>query len=432
MRSRELVISLVTATLVAAGAAPAAATWGPVADLSPAGKNALNVRVAASANGDAVVAWTLGSSGTGVFQAARKPLGKRWSAPATLSRKGAVEPDVAMDAKGNGCAVWSRRAGGKQTIEASCFKRGGGWSKARTISRTGTQGSGPQVAMRDGVAAFVWTRTDSSPSRVQLVRHTGKGWGSVTTLSAAGSPASGPVVSLAGSGRATVAWAQGAPGAEVIRVRREARVGRWLTARTVSPGGQRAFFPRLAMVKDGTAMVIWRAAIGSNQEVWCSHRVGESGLWEPSQAVSPSGAQATSPEVAANRTDDVFAVVWVLSGSPDIVQEARRNHDGAWTLVHQVSSPGADPVFAPDVAVDDQQTATVVWQEHDGMQYRVAQARQNLLFSWEPTTYLDVPSASGSYEPQVARTTHPIFFAWSRYDADAHLRVQAQRYDPTT
>jgi hypothetical protein len=176
-------------------------------------------------------------------------------------------------------------------------------------------------------------------------------------------------------------------------------------------------------------MVAWAT---TTDGVWSAYRPGAAALWDTAIQASPIGVTAGSPTVAANRTDDVFVLAWraALGGGPAI-QLTRRKSDGTWTLVHQVSSPGSAAVFDPDVVLDAQQFATVVWQEHDGGQYRIGFMRQSNADTWSPLTYLDSASTGGAYVPKATVFgNYTVGMVWRRYDADDKLRVQTRSYDP--
>lgn len=414
-------------TVPARASAPLSATT----TLSPRGVDARSVVIEGSPDGTQVAAWTVGPANRAVLQVARRTARGGWSAPVSISGRGAQWPRLALGNKGRACLAWELKRAGGSRPQASCFAPARGWSKPRFLVSKGVTSSSVEVAMRGGAAVFVWDRLGAK-DRVQSSRRSPTGqWGRITTLSGVWADASAPVVALDGDGLATVAWGETEPGARrAIVVRRQRAAGGWTTEEILSTSDQDAVVPRIAEVAAGQAMVVW-AATGADG-IWGAHRPGATRPWGSAERLSPDGVAAGSPAVSANRTDDVFVVAWraQLGGGP-AVQATRRQADGSFTLVHQVSTLDAPAVFAPDVVLDAQQFATVVWQEHDGTQYRIGFGRQSNTDTWSAPSYLDAATPQGAYDP-VATVFGPyaVGIAWRRYDAADRLRVQTRWYDP--
>jgi len=428
---RSLAVTL--AALVPLGVlAPAVAAppWSPIKTLSAQGANAQAATIKGSPDGGQVAAWTVGSPNRAVLQVARRPAGKGWSKPVTISARGAMTPRLAVGAKGRACLAWQLKRAGKLRPQGSCFVPKRGWSKPRFFTPAGSVSATVDVAMRGGAAVFVWDRFGNR-DRVQTMRRSSSGsWSATTTLSSNGASGSAPAVALDGNGLATVAWGESEPGGHrAIVVRRQKAGGGWTPGAILTPAGQDAVAPVIAEVQSGRALVAWGTA---SEGVWSAYRPGATALWDAAIQASPLGVTAGSPAVAANRTDDVFVLAWRAElGSGPVVQMTRRQFDGSWTLVHQVSTTDSVAVFDPDVVLDAQQFATVVWQEHDGAQYRIGFMRQSNAGTWSPLSYLDVASSGGAYVPKATIVgNYTVSMIWRRYDGDDKLRVQTRSYDP--
>lgn len=412
--------------------AQAAPPWSPTTTLSPKGTNAQAAVIEGSPDGGQMAAWTVGPANRAVVQVARRAPSGAWSKPVTVSAHGARWPHLALGKQGRACLAWELKRGGKLRPQGACFVSSRGWSKPRFLTPTGSTSNAVDVAMRGGAAVFVWDRSGAH-DRVQTVRRSSTGaWTRTTTLSSATGSASAPVVALDGDGMATVAWGESKPGGHRgIAVRRQKPGGGWTRAAILTPAGQDAIVPVIAEVAKGRAMVVWGTGADG---VWSAYRPGATDPWQAADRLSPLGVTAGSPAVGANRTDDVFMVAWTaVLGSGPAVQATRRQSDGSFTLIHQVSTLDAPAVFAPDIVLDGQQFATVVWQEHDGAQYRIGFARQSNLGTWSAGTYVDNATPNGAYVPVATIFgKYDVGLVWRRYDADDKLRVQTRWFDPAS
>ncbi len=435
MMTRPSLAAAAAAALVLSTVPPAQAeTFSGTTTLSPAGKMAQSAVIDGGRNGDLMAAWTVGPPAKAVLQVARRAAGGSWSTPRTISKPGATAPDLEVGKAGRACLAWEQRKAGRYRAHVTCYRPGSGWSAARALTPAGSDSGSVGVAMSPTGASVVWDRFGAR-DRVQTARWTAAGnrWSQAKTLSRSSVDGRDPAVGVDGTGRATATWAESVGfGPRAIVVRRQKAGGGWTAPATLTPGGQAAIAPRIAEADSGEAMVVWATTGGAG--VWSSYRGGPTQGWTAAQQLSPVGVTANAPAVAANRTDDVFVVAWTADpvGGP-VIQSTRRHYDGTWTPVYEPSTAGSPAVFAPAVALDAQQSATVVWQEHDGTQYRIALARQSIAFVWSPTEYIDVPSPNGCYTPEVTVFDEfQVGMIWRRYDATDKLRVQTRRYDPLT
>ena len=97
-------------TIIQASSALAGGSWSTPIDVSEAGPSTGASRVALDSNGDAVAVWRRSNGANTIIQAASRPTGGSWSAPVNLSEAGqnANQPRVAIDPDGDAVAIWSR------------------------------------------------------------------------------------------------------------------------------------------------------------------------------------------------------------------------------------------------------------------------------------------------------------------------------------
>jgi hypothetical protein len=140
----------------------------------------------------------------------------------------------------------------------------------------------------------------------------------------------------------------------------------------------------------------------------------------PAQMLSPAGAFAANPQVAIDPQDRA-TVVWETGG---LIQSVRLGADGSVGTVQDLAADGA----SPQVAVDPQGRATVVWQSFSDT--RVQALRLDADGS---PGLLHTLSEAGARDPQVAVDSQGrAAVVWRRVDPTvdgADSRIESVRLD---
>lgn len=163
-----------------------------------------------------------------------------------------------------------------------------------------------------------------------------------------------PQLAVDPAGRATVAWL--AFDGEDLRVRAIQLGADGLPigpVKTLSPPGEDAGNPKLAMDPQGRATIAWQ--IGSSPIRTESARLLPDGSSEPAQTISEPGV-STQPEDIAVDAQGRASVTLATDG----VELARIGADGVPTEVLRLS-PVEEEAGAAQIAVDSQGVATVAW-----------------------------------------------------------------------
>jgi hypothetical protein len=186
------------ATLVVAPAAHATPTFLSPVDVSDAGRDAFEPQVVVDLSGNSLVTWTR-SDGTNLrIQARWRAANGTWGSIATISTAGrdAYEPQVAFDPSGNAIAVWTQWDGAHSRTHAAFRPAGGNFGGDQTISPAGRDANRPQIAIDSiGNAVAVWYRFDGTTDRIQAATRPANGsFGGAQTISALGQESFDPVV----------------------------------------------------------------------------------------------------------------------------------------------------------------------------------------------------------------------------------------------
>jgi microcompartment protein CcmK/EutM len=395
-------------------------------DLSAAGENGDNAQVAVDPAGNAVVVW-LGSDGAhDRVQVRRRSASGSLSAVQTLSAAGqdATDPQVALDALGNAVVVWTRSDGNHDRIQVRRRSVSGSLSAVQTLSAVGGDAFGPQVAVgANGNAVVVWERYNGTDNRIQVRRRAAGGsLTAVQNLSPSGQHAYEPQVAVDANGNAVVVWYRFDGAHDRIQVRRRTAAGGLSAVQTLSPAGQNASNPQVAVDPDGNAVAAWRRFDGTKWRIQVRRRAAGGSL-SAVQTLSDAGQDASDPQVAVDRNGNAVVAWYRFDGANFRIQAVRRTAGGSLSAVLTLSGAGQGAI-RPRVAIDREGNAMVVWQTFDGADFRIQGLRRTAGGSLSEVLTL---SAAGQDAANAELGVDPegnSVVVWSRYDG-THNRVQA-------
>jgi hypothetical protein len=310
---------------------------------------------------------------------------KAWTHPSsstdTIIPEGfaASAPTAAMASNGDAIVVWQQNDGGSWVI-AKSERRDGTWthptSAADKISPTGQAASASQVAMNDaGDAVVVWRQSNGLNSHIYKSERRDGTWTHPTladNISPSGQDAHTPHVAMAENGDAIIVWRQ-SDGTHQQILKSEYRAGSWThpvdVTDNISPAGGNAYHPRVAMGPSGEALVVWEQNTGAHWQVFKSEHRG--GVWaHPASLddnISPDGSGANEPDVAIGALGDAIIVWHQHDGSNDQIFKSEYR-GGAWA--HPASledniSPDGEQADGARVVIDARGDAIVAWRQSD-------------------------------------------------------------------
>ncbi|HWO83999.1 MAG TPA: glycosyl hydrolase [Solirubrobacterales bacterium] len=304
-------------------------------------------------------------------------------------------------------------------------------ARGEDLSAAAEMTAGPDAAVADdGTTTVVWSARSGPELKVFARRIAANGSrGDAVQLSSSGGDALEPQVALAPDGTATVAWA-GWDGAN-FRIR-ERRIGAdgvpEEATRTLSGSGRNAFDPQLDVSPEGEATVVWKRYDGSNYLVQAK-RIAPDGTSEsPAERLSEAGLAAVEPEVAVAE-DGSATAVWsrFVAGAESVVQTRRIKPDGSLAPAPVNLSAAGGGAIQPQVALDPDGEATVVWNRFDGANWVVQGQRLSPAGAADGAAFNLSASGRSAAQPQVAIDAAGVATAvWERYDG-SNFVIQARR-----
>ncbi len=350
-----------------------------------------------------------------------------WTPPEDipLASPTAESPRLAFDADGNAVAVWRWYDGSYVRIQASTKLYGESWQETSdTISDAGYNALQPQIAVDPaGNAIAIWPQDDGANTRIQTsTKLFGEAWGDPVTISVAGIDAGFPKIAVDSYGNATAVWTL--YGITTVRVQVSTKLfrGIWTDPYTLSDIDYEATSADVAVDSDGYATAVWSGSDGTNSLIQASTKLFE-GTWTPRELLSEDGQNAHGPNVVVD-ADGNATVVWSRSdGTNSRIQASTKSLEGIWTPPDTLSEDGQD-AYSPNVAVDSSGIATVVWSQSDGTNSRIRASTKPFEGIWTPPDTLS-EDGQNAYGPYVAvDSSGNATVVWSRSDG-TNGRIEA-------
>jgi phage terminase large subunit-like protein len=360
---------------------PSAGTPDPVqaADLSEPAEIATGPDVAVAPDGTATVVWSARTNGKFAVYMRRIAADGSREPAVQLSdpTQDALAPQVAVDPDGTATVVWSRFDGSNFVVQGRRVDpEGTPESSTKNLSKTGRDAADPRLAVApDGTTTVVWKRFDGFHDRVEERRITPEGERlpaeSTNLLSAEKQDAVEPEVASAPDGTSTVVWSRFDGSDSIVQERRIDPQGAIEgEAADLSAPEEGAKQPEVAVAPDGEATVVWTRFDASNWLIQ-GQRLDPEGAPDGAVAnLSAGGRDAAEPQLAID-AEGRATVVWErYDGSSFVVQARRLNSAGVPASVQNLSAGGRDAA-EPQLATDPDGTATVVWSRFDGSNFVV-------------------------------------------------------------
>jgi len=272
----------------------------------------------------------------------------------TLTNKLDADPsaDVAIDASGTAVVIWTDEAGMHAAARPAGRRR---FERAQVISQTQAD---PQVnASGDGNATAAWTAGREGSWAVRAaMRARGSAFGRVAKLPIEGLGGAKPVVAVDGRSAVTAAWSS----AGRVMAATCSAAGHCGRAHALSPVGQTAVEPRVAVAADGTAVVAWHTGEAVSASVRRGHGAFKSAVVLASLA---DGERATGLTVGVSSKGDAAAVWTVHSDAGDrVISSVRHGRFQHFRHPHALTAEVAGAAWAdPQVTLGADGSALAVW-----------------------------------------------------------------------
>jgi hypothetical protein len=337
--------------------------------------SAIVPQVAMDRDGNAMAVWQQ-SDGTGHnIMANRYVKGHGWGVAELIesAADNAFSPQVAMDERGNAIALWQQNGSPYSDVWSNRYERGVGWGVAMLMETNNVgDAQNPQVAMDgQGNAIALWQEHDGTRENIVAKGYLyGTGWGSNENLETGSGAAINPHIALNDSGNAMAVWQQYDGTRYNIMANRHVAGSGWGGAALIETGTGAAEYPRIALDGQGNAMAVWRQVDGAYYRIR-ANRYSTSASWGDSSPLEMGIGNAFSPRIVMDRAGNALAVWHQYNGSINNVWTNKYSPSLEWSIGSLFEDDDAGYAEAPQVAMDFQGNAVVVWHHDDGDRYNI-------------------------------------------------------------
>ena len=364
---------------------------------------------------------------------------KQWIFPSSLSDdispggQSASTSQVAMNDNGDAIIVWQQSDGVNEQIFKAEY-RNGQWivpsSLSDNISPDGYDAQIPQVAMsNNGNAIIVWQQNNGSNDQIYKAEYRNGQWTLPSSISDSISPngqnAQMPQVAMDNQGNAIIVWKQSDSNNDQI-YKAEYRNGQWTfpadLSDHISISGQPATMPQVAINDNGNAIIVWQQSNGGTLIFYSKYN---NGIWDnptdlSDNVLSVTTSSSSNPQVAMDNNGNIV-VTWFQENGTDYNIYKAEYRNGQWTkpidLNDKVNPDGAS-AFYSQVAMNDNGDAIIVWQQSNGANTEIYKAEYHD-GQWTLPSISDYISPAGqdALTPQVSMdNNNQIIVVWQQSD----------------
>jgi len=334
-------------------------------------------------------------------------------------------PQIAIDTNGNALIVWQQRdANNRGDILSSRFN-GSKWTSAVPIETGAFDAQSPQIVIdNNGNALAVWRQHDGTRFNVLANRFDGNSWGSNAELiDSKNTSAQAPQIAIDNNGNAFAIWQQS--GIQVNRFDGTT----WGSATSFNDNNLNDD-PQIAFDNNGNALAAWITYDSTSKfRVFVSHfdgtNWGEPELFETGD--TEKGAR--SPQIGFDNNGNAF-VVWYQEDSNSRFNIWANRYDGtSWTGAELIESNDFGSASRPQIAVDNNGNALVVWSQWDGNRDNVWANRFNGT-SWGEPDLIEIENIGFATGQQISIDTNGNAFAvWYQIGSNNTFNIWANRFE---
>lgn len=348
----------------------------------------------------------------------------------------AFQPDIVMDIDGNAIAVWSQWDGSRMSLFANRFEIGIGWGMPELIENNNSgDARAPQVTINNNGSATVvyeqlegWIRTDIWANRYDAAT----GWGTAELIETNDSgDAYLPQVAMGDNGNAIAVWQHSnGSGWNIWANLYEAGIG-WGTAELIKTNDSvDARYPQLAMDGNGNAIAVWQQNDGFLNNISANrYEVGIG--WGTAELIETNDSGfANYPMVAMDDNSNAIVVWshwdgWIRND----IWANRYDAATGWGTAELIETNNSGFAENPRVAMDSNGNAIAVWSQYDGLRNNISANRYEVGIGWGNATFIATNNLWVAGNPQVAIDGNGnAIVVWWQWNG-AQNNVWANRYE---
>lgn len=349
---------------------------------------------------------------------------------------------AAKNAQGLTMAVWVQRDPGTRNNVWSALYNSHTrqWSESELIEQNDNgDAMGAKVVIDSpGNAIATWFQFDGAKFSIYVNRYDSAAgvWQNATEIDlATGGHAMNPSIVMDASGSAVVVWyQQDGTRYSVLSSRYDAVGDTWGAPEFVeaSDVGD-TYHPSIEITPSGRVMAVWKQYDGAMYSIWANTYEPGSGWGTAALIENESMGDAYDPTLALKSNGDAVAVWHQYDGTMYSIYANRYDaQSDSWSGAVLLETIDAGNAYTPKAAMDMDGNAIAVWLQDDGTRYAIFANRFDALSNaWQGPVQLDLDEGTDSDAPDIAMDSNGnAIVVWNDYGISSH--IHAIRYDAIT
>lgn len=351
-------------------------------------------------------------------------------------------PQVAADSNGNFLAVWQMNDGTYESVYANYYSASTGSWGTETLIENGDAGHAvtPTVAFDNGGNAIVlWTQNDGTNYNIYANRYTpGTGWGTEELIESGNTGnADSPQVVITNSNEAIAVWAQNDGTHNSIYANRYTPSGGWATEVLIENGNNgHAASPKVAVDSAGNAIVAWSQDVGGYDNIYTNRYTPTGGWGTETLVANGNNGGARDPQIAIDANGNATLVWREYDGTRDSLYASRYTEStNSWGTEVLLESGNNGHVRTPRIAIDHNGNAIAVWaQDEISVRTSIYATRYTASSdSWGAETLIESGEDGSASEPLIAINKEGnAIVVWSQDDSNYDNRLYSNFYNSHT
>ncbi len=355
---------------------------------------------------------------------------------------GGSSSQISFDSNGNAFAVWRQSDGTRYNIYANRYTASSSrWGTAALIETDDAgNASSPQISFDSNGNAFaVWTHHDGTRYNIYANRYTASSssWGTATLIEADDTGnAFAPQISFDNNGNALAVWQQhDGSRYNIVANRYSVSTDSWFTAAMIEfDNAGDATDPQISTDANGNALAVWRQNDGTLHNIIVNRYSASIDSWGTAALIdSVSAGSADTPQICIDTHGNAIAVWQQHDGTRNSIYANRYTaSSNSWALAALIETDDAGRAARPQISIDSDGNALVVWLQLNGTYSIVANHYSASTDSWGAAELIESDNAGNAYDPQISLDTGGNAIAvWSQDDG-TRFNIYANRYTAST
>jgi len=322
-----------------------------------------------NSSGNAVVAWISGTSPSDIAANIYSTNGG-WGTATIIDNSSAAAqstPAVGIDSNGNALVAWDMRDSTQSTNQYSIMSNrysAGSWGTATSISGNQLLAMRPHVVFSpNGSALALWEGADllGTGTKLFFSSFNGSSWVAASAIETLVT-SNGTSIGVDGTGNAMLVYGSHPNGVGVNSIYAKQYVvgSGWGGSSLIETSSVEAYNQQVVVELNGNATAIWQEGVATSRLSASRYTVGSG--WSTPVFVDLSASAKGLPALATNASGTTIAVWGQVDGTSYNVYASQYSSTSGWSTPTNIENlAGGTSPISPDVAVDTNGNALVVW-----------------------------------------------------------------------